>query len=94
MKNNKTMNAMAAEYKSLKEQMKEIEKRVTEIGEIFKKTGSMETADFVISVDNVSREQLAGLGKVEEAFSREALDKLGLINTVSYKVIKITEKGE
>lgn len=86
------MNALAAEFKTLKEEISRKEKRAEEIGRIFKQAGSMVTEDFVITVTDQERVGLVGLAKVEEALGREALEKNSLISTVSYKVVKVADK--
>lgn len=88
----KNLNKLAAEYKILKEQAAEIESRLKEINEVFKANGSVDTGDYMVVVSNVEREQLASLNKVAEIFGRQVLEKNSLINTISYQMVKITEK--
>ena len=87
------MNTLAAEYSLLKTQLAAIEGRIKEIGDIFKAAGSQDTGDFLVTISDVEREQLANLARVSEIFGRQVLEKNDLINKITYQTVKVAIKG-
>lgn len=77
----------------LEEIVKSASKELEEIKAGAKEKGSFMTKDFVVSVDEVFRQQMIGVAEASKIIARSELERLGFIKIVSYKTVKVSKKA-
>ena len=92
----KVSEPMLARYCEIAEQLKKLKEEQDSLKDVFKCVGSVETANYKMSVSPGSSRQMAGIEDVAKAFkvTEAKLDKLGLIRHSKYETVRVTPKKD
>lgn len=92
----KVTNAVLARFYSLNRAAKDIAEELDGLKDIFKMVGSLETAEYKLSVSPGSSRQMGSIEEVAKAFkvTEKQLDKMGLIRKSEYERVVVTKKKE
>lgn len=85
-------NSEASAYFQILETIKDLEAKKEPLRQRLLEKGTHSTTEFIISVQDQTRESLAGFDKFKQAGLESKLRELGLVNRTAYKVLKVTAK--
>lgn len=89
----KPTNELLKEAMRLEEIIRDASEKLSKIKEAAKEIGSFATKDFIVEVNEISRQSLAGMKEVTRFYSLEELASHDLIKTSVYKTVKIVPKS-
>jgi len=89
----KPTNDLLKEALKLEEIIRDASEKLAKIKEAARMFGPFSTKDFLVDVNEVTRQSLAGMKEVTKFYSFEELAKHELIKTVTYKTVRIVPKS-
>jgi len=90
----KLNNDVLLELYTLEQEVKEKQKRISEIKEACKSKGSFSTRDFLCQVKVVDREMIGPSDALVNTFGREALTRLGLTYRSKFVTVQTIPKAK
>lgn len=87
-------NEIAAKYYELTRMIAEMEKQRESLKELIHDRGNFSTKDFMVEVQERSRESLAGIKDVAAVVGEDTLRNNGLIKMINYKTIRVIAKDK
>lgn len=76
----------------LEEELKPKVRRLNELKDMFKQRGSFATDIFVCAVNEQTQRRLVSLDKAVAALGKEMLDSFELIQTITFKTVRVSRK--
>lgn len=87
------LNEMARELHALMEDVRNKERRIEQIKQVFKAKGSFSTADYIIAVREIKKEMVGPSEMIKQTIGIKELDKMGLVYEQTYLIVSVTPKG-
>lgn len=89
-----TIDDLLFELITLEHEVKPLKKRIDEIKQWCKATGSFSTINYVCAVKELERRSLVSIEKAKDLLGMEFLEHNGLIYVSNYQVVSIVEKSD